>query len=222
MSTLSLSRLFVRCNLMQQPYQRVQVSSLWLAQVSHVVAWFCKTLLAMRCRSYLLSDSTKHWKVTQIRQIFDCCTPDSQANLSRHQVYNNQKDSLTWVIFHCLDSTHIRSACVLFAYILRNWTPLGQTEINGLNFFIGGFAYRLCKLGKEGFCGITEECFQEGHLKFDGPDSWLQLLSKDTVVATIRQTAIRVTQGTTPAEGSEWTTWPWSDIRDTFGDNEKG
>ena len=128
MSTLLLSRLFVRCNLMQQPYQRVQVSSLWLAQVSHVVAWFCKTLLAMRCRSYLLSDSTKHWKVTQIRQIFDCCTPDSQANLSRHQVYNNQKDSLTWVIFHCLDSTHIRSACVLFAYILRNWTHLGQTE----------------------------------------------------------------------------------------------
>ena len=59
MSTLLLSRLFVRCNLMQQPHQRVQVSSLWLAQVSHVVAWFCKTLLAMRCRSYLLSDS-KH------------------------------------------------------------------------------------------------------------------------------------------------------------------
>ena len=58
-------------------------------------------------------------------------------------------------------------------------------------------------------------------MKFDGPDSWLQLLSGVTVEATIRQTAIRVTEGTTP-EGSEWTTWPWSDIRDTYGDDEKG
>ena len=85
----------------------------------------------------------------------------------------------------------------------------------------GGYAYRLCKLGKDGYAGITEECFQEGHLKFSGPDNWLQLLSGDTVVATLRQTAIRVTEGTTP-EGSEWTTWPFSSIIDAFPDQKFG
>ena len=86
---------------------------------------------------------------------------------------------------------------------------------------LGGYAYRLCKLGKDGYAGITEECFQEGQLKFYGPDNWLQLLSGDTVVATLRQTAIRVTEGTTP-EGSEWTTWPFSSIRETFPDQKFG
>ena len=86
---------------------------------------------------------------------------------------------------------------------------------------IGGYAYRLCKLGKDGYAGVTEECFQEGHLNFYGPDNWLQLLSGDTVMATLRQTAIRVTEGTTP-EGSEWTTWPFSTIIATFPDQKFG
>ena len=71
----------------------------------------------------------------------------------------------------------------------------------------GGYAYRLCKLGEAGLAGVTEECFREGHLKFDGPDNWLLLLSEENrVEATIRQTALRTTEGTTP-EGSEWTRW---------------
>ena len=58
-----------------------------------------------------------------------------------------------------------------------------------------------------GLTGVTEECFQKGHLKFDGPDNWLLLLSDENrVEATIRQTAVRTTEGTTP-EGSEWTRW---------------
>ena len=80
---------------------------------------------------------------------------------------------------------------------------------------IGGYAYRLCKLGEAGYAGLTEECFQEGHLKFYGEYNWLQVLSKDDIVTTIRQTAIRNTVGTFP-EGSEWTTWPWTTINDFY------
>jgi len=79
----------------------------------------------------------------------------------------------------------------------------------------GGYAYRLCKLGEAGYAGLTEECFQEGHLKFYGEYNWLQVLSKDDIVTTIRQTAIRNTVGTFP-EGSEWTTWPWTTINDFY------
>jgi len=86
----------------------------------------------------------------------------------------------------------------------------------------GGYAYRLCKLGKDGYAGLTEECFQDGHLKFDGEYNWLQVLSGDEVVTTIRQTAIRNTKGTTP-EGSEWTTWHYTTINDAYpGDQTWG
>ena len=66
-------------------------------------------------------------------------------------------------------------------------------------------------MGGTGIAGVTEQCFQNGHLKFDGPDNWLLLLQKangraDAIVASIRQTAVRTTVGTTP-EGSEWTTF---------------
>ena len=67
----------------------------------------------------------------------------------------------------------------------------------------------MCKVGGAGIAGVTEECFQEGHLKFDGPDTWLLLLSKTRaveVLATIKQTARRTTEGTTP-QGSEWATF---------------
>ena len=33
----------------------------------------------------------------------------------------------------------------------------------------GGYSYRLCKIPPEGRSGLTEECFQEGHLAFAGP-----------------------------------------------------
>ena len=67
----------------------------------------------------------------------------------------------------------------------------------------------MCKVGGAGIAGVTEECFQEGHLKFDGQDTWLLLLSKTRaveVLATIKQTAHRTTKGTTP-QGSEWATF---------------
>ena len=89
-----------------------------------------------------------------------------------------------------------------------------------LNFISssGGYAYRLCKVGGTGIAGVTEECFQNGHLKFDGPDNWLLLLQKaggkaDEIVGSIRQTAVRTTIGTTP-EGSEWTTFNVPDPTD--------
>ena len=56
---------------------------------------------------------------------------------------------------------------------------------------------------------MTEECFQQGHLKFYGSDTWLLLLSKTKaveVLATIKQPARRTTEGTTP-QGSEWATF---------------
>ena len=33
----------------------------------------------------------------------------------------------------------------------------------------GGYSYRLCKIPPEGRSGLTEECFQQGHLAFAGP-----------------------------------------------------
>ena len=86
----------------------------------------------------------------------------------------------------------------------------------------GGYAYRLCKVGNSGIGGVTEQCFQEGHLKFDGPDTWLLIFSKLKalqVEATIRQTARRTTEGTTP-EGSEWATFVVPDP-DVFLPEEK-
>ena len=59
-------------------------------------------------------------------------------------------------------------------------------------------------MGGSGIAGVTEECFQEGHLKFDGPYTWLLLLSSWTdVEATVKRTARRTTEGTNPP-GSEW------------------
>merc|ERR1719309_1342929 len=38
----------------------------------------------------------------------------------------------------------------------------------------GGYSYRLCKVPEEGVSGITEECFQQGVLAFDGDEQWVQ------------------------------------------------
>jgi len=69
----------------------------------------------------------------------------------------------------------------------------------------GGYSYRLCKIPAEGRSGLTEECFQQGHLAFAGPESWIQYGYDETT----RQyfTANRTTEGTYPA-GSEWTKDP--------------
>ena len=36
----------------------------------------------------------------------------------------------------------------------------------------GGYAYRLCKVPAAGISRVTEQCFQNGHLKFAGPYTW--------------------------------------------------
>ena len=93
-----------------------------------------------------------------------------------------------------------------------------------ISFFSGGYAYRLCKVGENGIAGVTEECFQNGHLKFYGTYNWLLLLQQgcsgseldtraDCVIGSIKQTAVRTTIGTTP-EGSEWTTFHLPDPTD--------
>ena len=95
-----------------------------------------------------------------------------------------------------------------------------QLSMKLYHISLGGYAYRLCKIGGNGIAGVTEQCFQNGHLKFDGPDNWLLFLQQvdesdkaDAVVGSIRQPAIRTTVGTTP-EGSEWTTFNIPDPED--------
>ena len=78
-------------------------------------------------------------------------------------------------------------------------------------------------MGENGIAGVTEECFQNGHLKFYGTENWLLFLEKaggsaqdskaDEIVGSLKQTAVRTTIGTTP-EGSEWTTFNVPDPSD--------
>ena len=69
----------------------------------------------------------------------------------------------------------------------------------------GGYSYRLCKIPPEGRSGLTEECFQQGHLSFAGPESWIQYGYNETTRKYF--TANRTTEGTYPP-GSEWTKDP--------------
>jgi len=69
----------------------------------------------------------------------------------------------------------------------------------------GGYSYRLCKIPPEGRSGLTEECFQQGHLSFAGPESWIQYGYNETTRKYF--TANRTTEGTYPP-GSEWTKNP--------------
>ena len=66
---------------------------------------------------------------------------------------------------------------------------------------LGGYIYRLCKLPDEGIEGLTEECFQEGSLKFEGGKVWFV---ERHSTARHELNATRVTEGTFPL-GSEWT-----------------
>ena len=70
----------------------------------------------------------------------------------------------------------------------------------------GGYAYRLCKVPTDGVIGITEKCFQNGHLEFYGPYTWLMYVEDENSAGeiTMQRSAMRTTEGTTP-EGSEWT-----------------
>ena len=69
----------------------------------------------------------------------------------------------------------------------------------------GGYAYRLCKVPEEGVIGITEACFQEGHLDFYGNTSWIYYRATkdfDPDLWTPIE-AVRTRNGTFP-EGSQW------------------
>ena len=69
---------------------------------------------------------------------------------------------------------------------------------------LGGYVYRLCKMPEQGLGVLTEECFQEGSLEFEGDKLWFIAQHED-----VRQelNATRVIDGTFPA-GSQWTEVP--------------
>jgi len=69
----------------------------------------------------------------------------------------------------------------------------------------GGYAYRLCMVPPEGVTGITEACFQQGHLEFVGDKSWAQY-GPDFKNRT-EFTAVRTSKGTWPPNSS-WTKNP--------------
>ena len=71
----------------------------------------------------------------------------------------------------------------------------------------GGYAYRLCKVPEEGMRGLTEECFQQGHLEFFGDKQWIQWDEEDGRKTSVEIEAARTTKGTFP-EGSQWTRHP--------------
>jgi len=75
----------------------------------------------------------------------------------------------------------------------------------------GGYAYRLCKLPYAGAIDkVTEQCFQNGHLKFAGDKTWTYKNIRVSYSADNydhskfqERNLIRVTSGTNP-RGSEW------------------
>ena len=69
----------------------------------------------------------------------------------------------------------------------------------------GGYAYRLCKVPDEGVIGITESCFQDGHLDFYGDTAWIYYQVYKNFDAEKWQAidAVRTKVGTYPP-GSEW------------------
>lgn len=69
----------------------------------------------------------------------------------------------------------------------------------------GGYSYRLCRVPAEGVAGLTEECFNHGHLEFFGEKQWAQWGSNKNNRTEI--IAKRTTKGTFP-KGSEWTMNP--------------
>jgi len=69
----------------------------------------------------------------------------------------------------------------------------------------GGYSYRLCKVPNQGHAGLTEDCFQKGHLDFYGDSSWVQY-GEDKQNRT-EIPALRTDKGTIPFK-SQWTRNP--------------
>ena len=71
----------------------------------------------------------------------------------------------------------------------------------------GGYAFRLCKITSSGISGVTEKCFQRGHLKFHGRYTWLYdrpTWRRFDSRKWMQKTARRRTRNTYPP-GSMWT-----------------
>lgn len=69
----------------------------------------------------------------------------------------------------------------------------------------GGYNYRLCKLGRNGVLGVTEECFQETPLDFYGDKQWAQ--EGFDISTRVEFEARRTRVGTWPKK-SQWTRIP--------------
>jgi len=70
----------------------------------------------------------------------------------------------------------------------------------------GGYAYRLCRVHNGKYSHVTEQCFQEGHLKFHGNTAWIYWHPNDEYFhedGWLPIPLVTTTHGTTP-EGSEW------------------
>merc|ERR1712226_1408969 len=72
----------------------------------------------------------------------------------------------------------------------------------------GGYAYRLCKTPVGGIKDLTEECFQNGHLEFDGVNQWVEYNADKGTKKLTELKAQRLTEGTFPP-GSMWTEVPF-------------
>jgi len=68
----------------------------------------------------------------------------------------------------------------------------------------GGYAYRICRVPAKGITGLTEECFQKGHMDLVGDTSFIKYIGVDELEEV---SALRTREGTFP-EGSQWTLNP--------------
>ena len=62
----------------------------------------------------------------------------------------------------------------------------------------GGYHYRLCKMPEGGIGELTEECFQQTPLEFDGEDQWINY-KKDRETGELTEVkALQTREGTFP------------------------
>ena len=85
----------------------------------------------------------------------------------------------------------------------------------------GGYAYRLCKTPEGGIKDLTEECFQSGHLEFDGDNQWVEYYNDKGTKKLTELEAQRLTEGTFPP-GSMWTEVPFRPWMEKDGNRDHG
>ena len=80
-----------------------------------------------------------------------------------------------------------------------------RRDITMIMVYLGGYAYRLCKVPTGGISKVTEQCFRDGHLSFAGDDTWIfkRESRRVTGLQWRKQRAVRTREGTTP-KGSQW------------------